>query len=254
MFCRNCGTELRDEANFCKNCGNSTKEIVENVLPRKEPPRDIEEKFSFGVAFMYSTLISFLVLLIPTILMDGFENDGAGTFIGILFISAIIGLIITLVRKAFSDERQKVTTAPTAEEILKYKGLEGWLTLVILGLLVTLGYGVYIFTDAIFSNSISAGSIIFLYDILNGFITATLSGYVIYLYFKRKKEFKKYYIVLWLYMVMQGVITYALVYSYTTDATLLAEYSKIVGKNFWGALIWIWYVSKSKRVKVNFVE
>src|SRR5665647_221252 len=181
MFCRNCGTELRDEANFCKNCGNSTKEIVENVLPKKELPRDIEEKFSFGMAFIYSTFISVLVLLIPAILMDGFENDGTGTFIGILFISAIIGLIITLVRKAFSDERQKVTTAPTAEEILKYKGLEGWLTLVILGLFVTLGYGVYIFTDAIFSNSINAGSIIFLYDILNGFITATLSGYVVYL-------------------------------------------------------------------------
>ena len=53
---------------------------------------------------------------------------------------------------------------------------------------------------------------------------------------------------------MQGVITYALVYSYTTDTTLLAEYSRIAGKNFLGALIWIWYVSKSKRVKVNFIE
>jgi len=254
MFCRNCGTELRDEANFCKNCGNSTKEIVENVLPRKEPPRDIEEKFSFGVAFMYSTLISFLVLLIPTILMDGFENDGTGTFIGILFISAIAGLIITLVRKTIIDERQQVKTAPTAEEISKYKGLEGWLTLVILGLFITFGYGVYIFTDTLFSNSANAGSVIFLYDLFNGLLMAVFSGYVIYLCFKRKKAFKKFYIMLWLYMVTQGIITYAIVYSYSSDSSVLSEYANIAGRNIWGAIIWGSYAVKSKRVKVNFIE
>ena len=30
MYCRNCGTKLKDNANFCTNCGEKVKKIPEN--------------------------------------------------------------------------------------------------------------------------------------------------------------------------------------------------------------------------------
>lgn len=183
MFCKNCGAEISQEANFCKNCGNTTD-----------------------------------------------------------------------VANGLGEESKEKYPALTSEEISKYKGLEGWLTLVGLGLFVTTGYGIYIFLDTVFNNSGYAETAVFKYDLINGGLMAVLGGYVLYLYFKRKKNFKKFYIILWLYMVIQGIVTYAIASSYTSDASALNEYINIISRNCVGAIIWGSYVVKSKRVKATFTE
>jgi len=46
VFCRNCGTELSDAANFCSNCGVKTAKGVEaNVsMPYREVISDMEKQ------------------------------------------------------------------------------------------------------------------------------------------------------------------------------------------------------------------
>lgn len=143
----------------------------------------------------------------------------------------------------------------TPEELVKYHGLQGWLTLVILGLFVMTGYGVYNALSVISTSSeYGKNTDLFLYDLISGSIIAFLGAYVIYLFFKMKKEFKKYYIIFWLVMVASSFITYAIVSSYTSDSSTLDEYIKIISRNCMGAVIWGLYAAKSKRVKATFIN
>lgn len=153
-----------------------------------------------------------------------------------------------------NSEKTEPSYVTKSEDLSKFKGIEGWLTLVVLGLFVTTGYGVYIFLDTTFNSSATADSSIYFYDLINGLVMATLGSYVIFLCIKRKKNFKNYYIMLWVYMVIQGVITYSIVSSYTSDTTTLAEYSKNMGRNIVGAIVWGLYAVKSKRVKATFIN
>lgn len=35
MYCRKCGTEIKDKAKFCPKCGTATKNAVENVVEQQ---------------------------------------------------------------------------------------------------------------------------------------------------------------------------------------------------------------------------
>ncbi len=44
MYCRNCGTKLRENANFCTNCGEKVKKIqATNELKKKKTVKSVPE-------------------------------------------------------------------------------------------------------------------------------------------------------------------------------------------------------------------
>ena len=261
MYCANCGNKLSGQAKFCGKCGSAIKKLTEKI-PQINKPNSTFSKFNFGKTFLFLTVIITLLFTIIFWLADSFKDDALDVFLGIFVLSGLIGLIATFIIRGIKEESptkssQSVPNVPSQSipaNYPEYKGLEGWLTFVGLGLFVMTGYGIYIFLDTLFNNSAYAGTFVYNYDLFNGGLMALFSGYVIYLYLKKKENFKIFYIGLWVYMVLQAIGTYAVVSSYTSDSSILSEYTNVMGRNFWGAAIWVSYAFKSKRVKATFIE
>ncbi|MDY0015967.1 MAG: DUF2569 family protein [Bacteroidales bacterium] len=150
----------------------------------------------------------------------------------------------------------KTTPAPaTNENISKYKGLEGWLTLVILGLFISAGRLGYEFIT-IFSGGTDYSGIggwLFYDTITMGGLTA-LAIYLIYLFFKKNKKFPKFYIIFLISLMVVNIITVVALSSYDLEAGAMDEYFENAGRSVLGAIIWGLYITKSKRVKATFVE
>lgn len=147
------------------------------------------------------------------------------------------------------------SSAMASDDISKYKGLEGWLTLVILGLFISAGRLGYEFIT-IFNGDVdySGMSGWFLYDTITmGGLTA-LAVYLIYLFFKKNKRFPKLYIIFLISLMVVNIITVIALSSYTLEASALDEYYQNAGRSIAGAIVWGLYAVKSKRVKATFVE
>jgi len=163
------------------------------------------------------------------------------------------------------------------EEISKYKGLRGWLILVIIGLFATVlwqAYGVYesitLFTDGtvdVLSNPASGAYIPgFVRALKFEFITEILflifAVYFIFLFFKKSRKFPKYYVFLLVASVVYVVLDYIILSSLTVSSSemkqvideVLSEGETEIGRTVITAIIWGLYMTKSKRVKVTFVE
>ncbi len=192
MFCKNCGKEVSQEANFCKNCGDSTKELIVESLNSTNKSVVSEKK------------------LVPELTEDG---------------------------------------------ISKYRGIHGWLIVVVLGLFITTGYVGFQFLD-IFFGSVQYGENtgLFVYDFLSMGSVTVLSIYVIYLFFTKKRKFPKYYISLLILLMVVNIITLIVVSSYSVTGSDLAEYSNNAGRATVQAIVWGLYATKSRRVKATFVE
>ncbi len=149
----------------------------------------------------------------------------------------------------------KIEDNPTSETVREYKGLEGWLTLVILGLFITLVRVGYEFLT-LFSGDTDYSGVggLLLYDILTLGGLTVLIIYIIYLFFKKSKKFPKFYIVFLIIMMIINIVTLFSILPYDLDAGVLGEYYENVGRSTLGAIIWGLYTIKSKRVKSTFVE
>lgn len=68
MFCRNCGKQIPDDANFCEFCGtkvnNSEEDMYKNSYYKSSYKKQTEPKkeFSFGESFLKGVLTMFLIL------------------------------------------------------------------------------------------------------------------------------------------------------------------------------------------------
>jgi len=152
------------------------------------------------------------------------------------------------------------------------RGLGGWLILVAIGLFVslfrlinTVYYNVSLFADGTVDSASSVipgiggamGFEIIGNSILFGFIV-----YLLYLFFKKKVQFPKYFIYLLVvntiflfldYFIMSSLSVYGDA-GQKDMAIILSEQVPAMFGTVISAVIWILYMKKSKRVKATFIE
>ncbi|MDX9964277.1 DUF2569 family protein [Desulfobacter postgatei] len=248
MYCSNCGQEVNSESNFCKKCGNTLGVVNEKRFskPKKE--------FNFGVTYIKVSLITASFFLILFAIAGAFEDGVAEALFGSLVLGALIGAIIAIIIKNSKQQLSKEHKL-TSEEIKKYKGLEGWLTLVILGLFISAGRLGYEFITIFSGGTDYAGmeGWLFYDTITMGGLTA-LAIYLIYLFFKKNKKFPKFYIIFLISLMVVNIITVVALSSYSLEVGALDEYFENAGRSVLGAIIWGLYITKSKRVRATFVE
>lgn len=152
------------------------------------------------------------------------------------------------------------TTKKSEKDI---NGLGGWLTLVGLGLI----FSVVTLIIAIFSNGFDFSSytkdfqsFVRFEAFMNlSFFVATI--YIIFLFFKRKKEFAKFYI--W-YLIF-GVILYGIYWAWFNDVISGYEMTEEIiatkdgvntdfGRTIFSTLVWGSYMMISERVKQTFIK
>ena len=176
---------------------------------------------------------------------------------------------------AVSEKREIKSSTQTTYP--KYKGLEGWLILVIIGLFAVVGFGLFniygsvkLFTD---------GTVAFLSDVSSEFYIAGYSGalkfelvaeiillvaasYLIYLFFRKSKKFPKMFISFLIVVVVYTILDYVLLSSLSVSNQeakeiineVLSEQGTETVRGIISALIWGLYMKKSKRVKATFIE
>ena len=236
MYCGKCGNLISEDARFCKKCGNAVR------VEKKE--------FNFWTIYIKVFSVTLLFFLVLFAVAGEVENDAAGVLIVSLVLSTLIGVIIAIIIKNL-----KQPYIPTPEETKKYKGLEGWLVLVILGLFISVGKLGYEFIT-IFNGEIDYSGIegwLFYDAITMGGLTA-LAIYLIYLFFKKNKKFPKFYIIFRVSLMAINIITVVVLSSYNLEDGALDEHLKNAFRAVFGVIVWGLYIAKSKRVKATFVE
>ncbi|MBD3300481.1 MAG: DUF2569 family protein [Candidatus Moranbacteria bacterium] len=134
----------------------------------------------------------------------------------------------------------------------QYKGLEGWLILLGLNLVVGFVANVYYFFEIFFILDIYKNyPILLIFDFVSTLSIALFGAYILYLYFKKNRRFKKYCIIYFSFALFLNVVSLILISDYINE---LDDYFSAVFKSFLGLLIWGLYLVKSKRVKQTFVE
>lgn len=154
--------------------------------------------------------------------------------------------------------------------ISKYKGLSGWLTIVLLGLIITGLYNAYNFFDTL--NSLNGGDfavyanrtsqyynpdLLFLIksEMMVSLVIAVSSAYLIYIFSKAKKSFPKLVSIFWVITALWILFDTFYAQSIANiPVDTLEEANTEAGRTFVYAIIWVSYMAKSKRVKATFVN
>lgn len=161
---------------------------------------------------------------------------------------------------------KKSQTASAKNFHLGPKGLGGWLLIVgcglILGIVVQV-YGLFsymsIFSHATainFSGLLITSEIEFAVQI----IIILIEIYLLYLFFKKNKNFPKFYIIFLWALIGWSIVDYLLLASLSSPSPELQQVIKNnaytsasdMAKTFTSSIIWILYMHKSKRVKATF--
>ena len=152
------------------------------------------------------------------------------------------------------------------------KGLGGWLSIVglslfflVFNLLNNIYTDVSLFNDGTVDSAnevIQGYSGLLTFEIIGNIALLALAIYTLYLYFKKKVKFPKYYI----YLLIANVIFVFVDYFMMSSATVYDDTTRQViddtlsgmTTDMWqvviSSVIWISYMKKSKRVKATFIE
>ena len=97
MFCKNCGSELADDAKFCNKCGasiNGEEKPKEKKVEDKTVQYQIKPSFKWGYKLITNCAYALLVILIIFGYSLGEALDEVPGFVGMIFgIAAVIILI-----------------------------------------------------------------------------------------------------------------------------------------------------------------
>lgn len=162
-----------------------------------------------------------------------------------------------------STKKQKVASNKHVKA-----GLGGWLIIVGLGLILGLLLGIYGLWEnlnvlpIIDSVAISGFKYIFYIETLVQVIYLVISIYLLNLFFKKRKNFPKYYSLSLYSMICWALISYLMYASLPMTeiahkeilGDILYESLRDLFKIFTSSMIWIIYMHKSKRVKATFVN
>ncbi|HVA96596.1 MAG TPA: DUF2569 domain-containing protein [Candidatus Acidoferrales bacterium] len=167
--------------------------------------------------------------------------------------------------KLFNNKQR---TTSTGNVNLSPKGLGGWLIIVGFGLILGIALHVYGLFDyvTIFSNINSINFSGFLVvsgiECALGIIIFIIEMYLLYLFFKKSKNFPNYYIIFLWSLIAWTIIDYFMLSSLSAPTPELQkiirdtsyESSRAIVKTFISSIIWIIYMHKSKRVKATFIR
>jgi hypothetical protein len=273
MFCKNCGKKLNQEAKFCNACGTAIISDVSNKATTKSP------KFNFWKTYTYITAGIVVLLTIIFGFAGSYEEGFFEPFIGIVILSGLLGIlgafIVKWLKRGFAYENESENLSD--EEVSKYKGLGGWLILVIIGLFLALIFQVY---GVVFSiNLFTGGMVEFLsnpaseiyipgyagalkFEIVLEILFVIYAAYLISLFFKKSRKFPKYYVTFLIVSVVYIVLDYLIVSSLNVSSSemkkvideILSKQATEIGRTVISAIIWGLYITKSKRVRATFVE
>ena len=158
------------------------------------------------------------------------------------------------------------------EDISQYKGLGGWLILVIIGLFSMVAMEVYYFFESIalfkddtiraFIDYSGALGNLFKIEMVVGILFLIFAIYLILLFFQKSKKFPKYYIILLVASVIWPILEYIIWFSLPVDSNefrqiineTLSEEVPEIGRGIITMFVWGLYMIKSKRVKATFIE
>lgn len=147
-----------------------------------------------------------------------------------------------------------------------YVGLGGWLVFVGLGLIVSLltrGYHLFGYFSLFNQTYDIPGYILLLQFEFVSILAITLSSiYLLYLYFRKSRNFPKLYIAFLIGNTAFVVLDHVFVASMAAPtpqqqkiiADALSSYNGELSSTIISSIIWIWYTIKSKRVKATFVN
>lgn len=154
------------------------------------------------------------------------------------------------------SSHKKNTEPLTEEEKKKYNGINGWLIIVALGLIVNIGYGLFSVIETLSTHDSTYVGIagIFLYDFLTGVVGTGSAIYVTYLFFNKKRVFPKYFIYLYIYLTTVNLITLLILSLYSVSIDDMQENIEITVRTVIGGIIWGLYVVKSKRSRATFIN
>lgn len=279
MFCKNCGTKINEGVKFCAKCGTRVADTVDVTSKNGDNTNLVTKEFHFLQTWIYSTIVLGVLMTIFFGLVGSFENGFWEPFIGVGMLAALLGVMVTFGikwrKKGFIFEKTS-TSDLSAEEVSKFKGIGGWLVLVIIALFLTLGFQLYtVYTDAqLFSNGTvaflsdpSSGTYIPAYggflkfELIMSIMLIVAASYLIYLFFKKDHRFPKYYVIFLVASAVYVLLDYGMLSLITVPAEAkkviedaMSEQGTAIGRAFIGALIWGSYMMKSKRVKATFIK
>lgn len=241
MYCTKCGKKINKESKFCEFCGQKNL-IKKDIKSKTHIENDEYRKYVWTCDYCGKEFNTKYDSDEHEVVCDSNPN------------------------KTNQSLNKTEINNKTGEEKIK-PGLNGWLAVVGLSLIVATIKQIYYLFDyfSLFSldwSSIPGFSTLLSFEFFASLGFILFCCYILYLYFKKSQKFPKKYIILLLALMIYGIIDLIAVSSInipnqdlkTAINESISESSGNLVQNILSGIIWIAYMKKSKRVKVTFIE